>query len=221
MAPMAIEVRRAADHAVTRAEGRTTVHSFSFGAHYDPRNLGFGPLFALNDERLPPGTGYDDHRHARVVLLTWVLGGVLRHRDDRGVERLLPAGSVQVQSAGEGIVHAETSADDHHETRFLQSWLHPDRPDAAATYAVTSMAEFAPVPLTVGVTNAQCCLGNLDPNSAITLMPAARTLALVATGEVTAGRFTLHEGDEARLTEEPGTTLTAGPDGAALLLWRF
>ncbi len=52
-----IEYRPGEDRFVTRAEGRTTWHSFSFGGHYDPANVGFATLVAHNDERLPGGTG--------------------------------------------------------------------------------------------------------------------------------------------------------------------
>ncbi len=34
--------------------GRVTRHSFSFGPHYDPANLGFGPLVCHNDDVLDP-----------------------------------------------------------------------------------------------------------------------------------------------------------------------
>ena len=77
-------VPRGGDRFVTRAEGRTTWHSFSFGAHYDPGNVGFGVLVAHNDERLPPGTGYDDHPHADLEIVTWVLTGALRHTSTVG-----------------------------------------------------------------------------------------------------------------------------------------
>jgi hypothetical protein len=79
-----IEVRRAADRFVARAEGRTTWHSFSFGGHYDPANVGFGALVAHNDEHLPPGTGYSDHPHHDVEIVTLVLEGALRHTDSTG-----------------------------------------------------------------------------------------------------------------------------------------
>ncbi len=79
-----IEYRESDGRFVTRAEGRTTHHSFSFGAHYDPANTGFGALVAHNDERLPPGTGYDEHRHENLEIVTWVLSGsVAAHLDGR------------------------------------------------------------------------------------------------------------------------------------------
>jgi len=35
--------------------GVETLHAFSFGAHYDPDNIGFGLLMACNEELLAPG----------------------------------------------------------------------------------------------------------------------------------------------------------------------
>ena len=51
-----IEYRPADERFRTDSEGRTTWHSFSFGAHYDPKNVGFDALVAHNDENLPPGS---------------------------------------------------------------------------------------------------------------------------------------------------------------------
>jgi len=49
---MPIQLRAPGERFLTRAGGRTTWHSFSFGRHYDPDNVGLGPLVALNDELL-------------------------------------------------------------------------------------------------------------------------------------------------------------------------
>ena len=90
----------------TRAD-RLTRHSFSFGEHYDPANLGFGPMVCHNDDVLDPGGGYPDHPHADLEIVTWVLDGVLLHTDDAGNTEELRPGDVQVMSAGSGIRHAE------------------------------------------------------------------------------------------------------------------
>ena len=98
-----IEYRLARDRFRTEAEGRTTWHSFSFGAHYDPANVGFESLVAHNDERLPPGTGYADHPHADLEIVSWVLTGSLHHASDVGTGDTGP-GWVQRLSAGSGVV---------------------------------------------------------------------------------------------------------------------
>ena len=52
--------RRARSGGRRRGLGPTR-HSFSFGEHYDPDRVGFGPLLALNDETVRAGTGYPEH----------------------------------------------------------------------------------------------------------------------------------------------------------------
>ena len=78
------EIRRADQRFRTVGDGVMTRHSFSYGAHYDPDNIGFGPLIAINTETVEPGGGYDEHHHADVEIVTWVLEGALRHDDSTG-----------------------------------------------------------------------------------------------------------------------------------------
>ena len=61
------------------AAGRVTRHSFSFGPHYDPANLGFGPLVCHNDDHLDqPGIGA-----GRLAQDVRRLGAGVRGRDPR------------------------------------------------------------------------------------------------------------------------------------------
>jgi redox-sensitive bicupin YhaK (pirin superfamily) len=122
---MGIEVRPAAERFVTTAEGRETRHSFSFGPHYDPANLGFGALVCHNDDRVDPGAGYPDHPHQEMEIVTWVLSGALAHRDSSGRSGVITPGQVQVMSAGSGIVHSETAEPGAGVTRFVQTWVRP------------------------------------------------------------------------------------------------
>jgi len=129
-----VEVRRAADRFVTEADGILSRHSFSFGAHYDPGNIGFGALVAHNDENLPPGTGYPDHPHRDVEIVTVVLEGALRHTDSAGRTGVLMPGEISRTSAGAGIVHSEVT-EPGVTTRFVQTWLRPDESGGASSYA--------------------------------------------------------------------------------------
>lgn len=125
---MQMGVYSASERFVTRAPERVTHHSFSFGEFYDPANLGFGPLLAFNDDHLGRGAGYPDHPHRDLEIVTWVLEGALVHTDSLGHRSVLPAGTVQVQSAGSGIVHSEVADPGPARTRFVQAWLRPDHP---------------------------------------------------------------------------------------------
>jgi redox-sensitive bicupin YhaK (pirin superfamily) len=225
-----IEVRRAADRFVTREGGRTTWHSFSFGRFYDPGNVGFGPLVAHNDERLPPGTGYPDHEHRDVEIVTVVLDGALRHTDSSGRETVLLPGEISRTSAGVGIVHAEVadpSSGPGVATRFVQTWLRPDEPGGAPSYATADVG--APAGLTevvgpgaalgLGIRGARLHLGRLQPGTL--RLPDAPLLHLfVVVGTVTLGERELVPGDAARLTDEGHRALGTSA-GGTVAVWSF
>ena len=122
-----VEIRRAGDRFRTDHEGITTFHSFSYGRHYDPENVGFGPVIAINEECVPPGGGYDMHFHSDVEIVTWVLEGALAHEDTTGAEGVLEPGSLNWLDAVDGVRHAERNASAAEPLRFLQLMLRSDR----------------------------------------------------------------------------------------------
>ena len=122
----AIQIRRAADRFRTDHNGITTFHSFSYGRHYDPENVSFGPVIAINEECVPPGGGYEMHFHADVEIVTWVLDGALAHEDTTGAEGVLEPGVLNWLDAGDGVRHAELNASDTEPLRFLQIMLRSD-----------------------------------------------------------------------------------------------
>jgi redox-sensitive bicupin YhaK (pirin superfamily) len=146
-----VEVRRSGDRFLTVAPARPdaaegwaqTRHSFSFGEHYDPDNVGFGPLVALNDETVRAGEGYPGHTHRDVDIVTWVLSGVLVHADsshgDEAVVTIEP-GDVQLLRAGAGVTHSEGAAEDG-PVRFVQTWVRPDEPGGASDWACGGAAD--------------------------------------------------------------------------------
>ncbi|MGH3413758.1 MAG: pirin family protein [Marmoricola sp.] len=223
---MPIDVRGPADRFVTRAEGRTTWHSFSFGMHYDPHNVGFGALVAHNDELLPPGTGYPEHPHVDIEIITWVLSGVLRHTDSTGRTGVVVPGQVQRLSAGSGVVHTEIS-DAIGPTRFLQAWVRPDEPDLVPSYAadVVGPTHNTWVPLAgpdgvpVHARAAALHLGLLDREVRLELPDAPRLHVFVATGGLTIGEDQLRTGAAARLVDEGGRPATATEPDTQVLVW--
>ncbi|MCL6538748.1 MAG: pirin family protein [Acidothermus sp.] len=120
-----VDVRKAESRYVTEGEGVVSRHSFSFGAHYDPNNIRFGPLIAHNDELLDVGAGFPMHPHRGVDIVTWVVAGELRCLDDLGGEDVLGVGWVQLLHAGTGIRHAQLNGG-RSRARFLQCWLESD-----------------------------------------------------------------------------------------------
>ena len=226
---MAIEVRAAGARFVTRAEGRTTWHAFSFGEHYDPRNVGFGNLVAHNDELLPRGTGYGEHPHRDTEIVTLVLSGGLRHRDSTGHEQVIDAGEVQCISAGSGIVHSETSSSVQ-PTRFVQAWVRPDEPGLEPSWAaaripvdpgglvtLASGDRESGLPLNARATSLSVAL--LGAGQRVALPDAPRLHVFVAAGELLIEGRSLSDGAAARLVREGSREVAAAREGTQLLVW--
>ncbi len=221
-----IDYRVADERALTRDGGRETRHSFSFGAHYDPTNVGFGSLVAHNDERLPAGTGYPEHPHTDLEIVTWVLAGALRHTSAVGSGVIGP-GQVQRLSAGSGVVHAEMS-EGGEATRFLQAWVRPDSPGTEPDYLATDVALVdgwtcvadgagrGVVP--IAARGCSLYVADLPSGGLLALPEAPRLHVFVAGGAVLLGERVLLPGDAARLTEEGGRTLAAEGD-SHLVVW--
>lgn len=115
--------------------GISSRHAFSFGPHYDPGNLRFGPLIACNEERLAPGAGFDEHPHSHTEIVTWVVEGELTHRDSAGHATVIRPGDVQHLSAAAGVRHVERN-DGAVPLTFVQMWLAPRTPGGTPSYEV-------------------------------------------------------------------------------------
>lgn len=218
---------------------RVVHHSFSFGQHYDPDNLAFGPMRAFDDHRLSWGAGYDDHPHSEVELVTWVLHGQLVHTDAYGHRSPLPAGTVAVQSAGSGIRHGEHADTSPEPTRFLQSWLVPDEAGGPPARFVASgmesdtliaiAGEGAQVP--IGTAGATLWAGELPAGSVHDVPVRPSHHLFVATGSARLSApgvddVELSAGDAVRITgadDVEMTLMTTDTEGAAthVALWTF
>jgi len=235
-----IQVHRAGTRFRTLTEGTDTWHSFSFGTHYDPDNVGFGPLLVHNDDRVRSGAGYPDHPHADAEIVTWVLGGSLVHEDSTGHRGLVVPGLAQRLSAGAGVVHAERNDAYRIEpsaplvpVRFVQMWLRPDTPGTPPAYAARPVdladldADWRPVAagnhadaaVRVAVRGATLWVTRLAPGVSRLLPPGPQSHVFVATGAVeaeTVGR--LVQGDAVRLSGNAQLRLT-GVHSAEVLVW--
>lgn len=220
---MPIEVRRAADRFLTEIDGRSTAHSFSFGEHYDPRNLNFGALLAHNDERLEVGAGYEAHLHRDTEIVTWVLSGALEHSDDLGHSAIVHPGQVQVLSAGSGVTHTETNAASV-PTRFIQAWLRPDEVDTAPSYSVESVLQqdgwtvlAGEGGVRLGVAGARLYLGQMT--DVLALPHASRLHVFVMEGSLAIGEREIRAGAVARMIDEGGRLVEPTMAGTTILVW--
>ena len=211
---MTVEIRRGTARFESRSRGLLTRHSFSFGDRYDPDNLAFGPLVCHDDHLLAAGLGFEEHRHADVDIVTWVVSGALRS-EPGGV---LEPGSVAITRAGDGLTHAETA--EVSGTRFVQAWLRSE--------GGTPSRQVLPVPLQPGLTRACELPGatlsilRMERLDTYTLGDAPLQHVYVVTGALARSSLAepLAAGDAFRITDDPGLVLTAAAP-TELMIWDF
>ena len=232
------EIRLADQRFHTRTEWLDSRHSFSFGPHYDPANTHFGLLMVNNEDVVAAGRGYDTHAHNEMEVLTWVLAGALVHRDSAGHSGVIHPGVAQRMSAGTGILHSEKS-DAGHDVHFVQMWVVPDTEKIAPGYdqldvgpALESgdlLVVASGMPrhrhdsaISIRQEHAALYAARLAPGAG-TVSPVAPLAHLfVARGSVELeGAGVLGTGDAARITGADGQRVTAGPDGAEVLMWEM
>ncbi|MFI6942946.1 pirin family protein [Streptomyces sp. NPDC050418] len=215
-----MDVRRSGDRyrGGEPADGIASLHAFSFGPHYDPDNLRFGPVIACNEEHLAPGAGFDEHPHSHTEIVTWVVEGTLTHRDTAGHETVVHAGDLQRLSAGGGVRHVERNDGDT-PLVFLQMWLAPTTAGGDPSYEIVrGIADSTPyaVPAAGGLLH----LRRLRPSERTEVPSAAFVYVHVVRGEVTVADTELAAGDSARVTDAASYELTA-TTGAEVLIWEF
>lgn len=167
-------------------------HCFSSGAHYDPANLHFGAVIALDEHVLEGGAGFAEHAHRGVELISWVLDGVLRHEDMGGRVEVVRPGLLQQQLTGSGIRHSETNASASEPLRFVQAWLELPAGQSAPQYRL--------VPPPLSGRAAQVSV--IRPEPVVRIRVPDWALAYVTRGTVELGGTTLSEGDSARISAE-------------------
>ena len=108
-------------------------HHFSFAEYYDPQRMNWGNLRVWNDDVIAPGTGFPQHPHRDMEIITYVREGAITHQDNLGNKGRTEAGDVQVMSAGTGIAHSEYNLESV-QTRIFQIWIMPDERGSAPSW---------------------------------------------------------------------------------------
>ena len=229
-----IDVRRADTRPHTRIDWLDSRHSFSFGRHYDPTNVGHGLLLVSNDDRVRAGTGFSTHPHQDMEIITWVLSGRLEHKDSEGNHGEIYPGLAQRMSAGTGIWHSEMNPSPGEDVHFVQMWVLPDTERIDPGYeqldingeldkgGLQPIASGQGHDAAIGIRQRDAVLwgGRLRAGEVVSVPDGRHVHLFVAQGAAALeGAGDLAEGDAARLTGAGSPTLTAGPAGAEVLIW--
>ncbi len=118
-----IKITRAKEHFQNKLDWLDTTHHFSFGEYFDSNKVNFGPLRVFNDDIIAPGKGFDFHQHHDMEIITYVIDGILEHKDSIGNTGVVEAGEVQRMTAGSGIIHSEYNSSKTDSLRLLQVWI--------------------------------------------------------------------------------------------------
>jgi quercetin 2,3-dioxygenase len=210
-----------------------TRHTFSFAGYHDPAHMGFRSLRVINEDRVLPGEGFGTHGHEDMEILSYVLAGVLSHRDSTGSAGELRPGEVQRMSAGTGIRHSEFNGSDAEPVHFLQIWLLPDRPGHRPSYEqrayppeerrgrlrLVASPDGAEGSTTLHA-DARVYATLLAPGQAVELglPPGRHGWVQVARGEVELNGLRLSAGDGAATSDERLLRLAGAGQGEAELL---
>ena len=229
-----IDVRRAGSRFRTDIGWLDGRHSFSFGSHYDPGNVGHGLLLVSNDDVIRAGSGFDTHPHRDMEIVTWVLSGRLEHKDSEGNLGELYPGLAQRMSAGTGIWHSEMNPSTSDDVHLVQMWVQPDteriRPGYEQLDINGELAAGGLVPIasgkghdaaiTIRQRDAVLWGGRLRADEAVPVPDGRFVHLFVAEGGLRLeGAGELLAGDAVRLTGAGTPMLTGGPEGAEVLIW--
>jgi redox-sensitive bicupin YhaK (pirin superfamily) len=233
--PATVQIRRAADRAVTTTSWLDSRHSFSFGDNYDPGNTHHGVLLVSNDDVVAAAAGFDAHPHRDMEIVTWVLNGSLAHRDSAGNSGVIYPGLAQRMSAGSGITHSERNASTTEPVRFVQMWVQPDVVGIQPGYQQHAISDDELVgrlatiasgmpghDAAISIHNRSAALhgARLRPGDELALPGAPYLHLFVAGGQVDFEQAELTEGDAVRLTASEGVRVAARVP-AEILVWEM
>lgn len=207
-------------------------HSFSFADYYDPAEMGWGPLRVINEDFVQPGTGFGQHGHRDMEIITYLLAGSLEHKDNMNNGTVFRRPEVQRMSAGRGVQHSEFNASDSEMMHLLQIWIEPDvrgippeyeqkafpDQDKRGRLCLIASPDGADGSLTIHQdARLYASLLSAGESLAHALAPGRRAYLHVVHGELTLNGEKLCDGDGAKIADEAALSISAVTDTEMLM----
>lgn len=218
-------IRKASERGGANFGWLDSKHSFSFGHYYDPKHMGVSALRVINDDKVAPSQGFDTHGHQNMEIISYVTKGALKHKDSEGNEFVVPAGDIQIMSAGSGIQHSEYNASDSEDVEFLQIWIKPNVMNQKPSYgqrAIEQQGKLTPLVTPDGLNgtlaikqDARVSRVVLKKGESLELNAQNSAYLHIVKGSVSVKEQTFTAGD-AFATEQQTLTLTVETDLEAL-----
>jgi hypothetical protein len=227
-----LTVRKAEERGHANHGWLDTWHTFSFADYYDPREMGYGALRVINDDKVEPGQGFGMHGHRDMEIITYVLEGALEHKDSMGNGSVIRPGNVQRMSAGTGVRHSEFNPSREERVHLLQIWIEPRFTGVRPSYEEKEFGAAekrgrlrliaSPDGREGSVTihqDATVYASMLDGKDAVThpLALGRRAYVHVARGAVTVNGVELGDGDGVKIANESRLEFSGGKQAELLL----
>ena len=225
-----ITIRKSEERGQANYGWLDTRHTFSFADYYDPKNTHFRSRRVINEDRVTGGQGFGLHPHRDMEIISYIVSGILEHKDSMGNRAQMKAGEVQRISAGTGIMHSEYNASPIEPVHFLQIWIMPNERGVKPRYAEKSFQAIEPGKLNLIASqsgreesipihqDADVYVAKLKDGTSLTHMLAQRSgWVQVISGELNVNGKVLQPGDGAAITNEERLELQAAGDSHWLL----
>lgn len=206
---------------------------FSFADYYDLTNMHFGPLRVFNDDYVAPQSGFPQHPHSEMEIITIVLDGEVSHEDSMGNKTVIKEGDVQRMTAGTGITHSESNKADK-ELHLFQLWFMPNKRGLNPSYEQKSIdftdSKNELIPLVTGQkvledvvfmnSNSTVYYANLKADKEIDFktFEIRKTLIYVIEGELFANGMQATQNDQLRIDQETAVLIKATQDSSFILI---
>ncbi len=224
-----IAIRKSTERGISQSDWLLSAHTFSFADYYDPEFLNFGPLRVINEDIINPGKGFGMHAHQHMEIITYVVSGMLEHKDSLHNGSQISPGEIQRMSAGHGVKHSEFNPSLDKNLHLLQIWIKPNA-DLEPSYEQKNISirfnEFILIGAEKG--NSQVVTIHQDVKIFVVFLnqgnnleypiKASRKVWLqLIKGDIQLNEEKLHPGDGAAITDEALLRLLANTDAELLL----